>query len=212
MTRGRLIVLEGMDGSGKSSQVGVVAGWLAEQGRTVVACRDPGSTPVGDAIREILLHRHDLQMTAEAEMFLYMAARSQLVREVIAPALEAGSWVVSDRFLLSNIVYQGHAGGLDPDQVRLVGGLATGNLAPDLTLLLDVDLDTVSRRLDRPLDRLEARGQDYRQRLRDGYHREAARAAATIIDATADLATVSGLIIAAVQAAFPELDEFGVDG
>ncbi len=212
MRRGRLIVLEGMDGSGKSSQVGVVAGWLAERGRTVVTCRDPGSTPVGDAIREILLHRHDLQMTAEAEMFLYMAARSQLVREVIAPALEAGSWVVSDRFLLSNIVYQGHAGGLDPDQVRLVGGLATGNLAPDLTLLLDVDLDTVSRRLDRPLDRLEARGQDYRQRLRDGYHREAARAAATIIDATADLATVSGLIIAAVQAAFPELDEFGVDG
>jgi len=212
MTRGRLIVLEGMDGSGKSSQVGVVAGWLAERGRTVVACRDPGSTPVGDAIREILLHRHDLQMTAEAEMFLYMAARSQLVREVMAPALEAGSWVVSDRFLLSNIVYQGHAGGLDPDQVRLVGGLATGNLAPDLTLLLDVDLDTVARRLDRPLDRLEARGQDYRQRLRDGYHREAARAAATIIDATADLATVSGLIIAAVQAAFPELDEFGVDG
>jgi len=212
MRRGRLIVLEGMDGSGKSSQVGVVAGWLAERGRTVVTCRDPGSTPVGDAIREILLHRHDLQMTAEAEMFLYMAARSQLVREVIAPALEVGDWVVSDRFLLSNIVYQGHAGGLDPDQVRLVGGLATGNLAPDLTLLLDVDLDTVSRRLDRPLDRLEARGQDYRQRLRDGYHREAARAAATIIDATADLATVSGLIIAAVQAAFPELDEFGVDG
>jgi dTMP kinase len=212
MRRGRLIVLEGMDGSGKSSQVGVVAGWLAERGRTVVTCRDPGSTPVGDAIREILLHRHDLQMTAEAEMFLYMAARSQLVREVIAPALEVGDWVVSDRFLLSNIVYQGHAGGLDPDQVRLVGGLATGNLAPDLTLLLDVDLDTVSRRLDRPLDRLEARGQDYRQRLRDGYHREAARAAATIIDATADLATVSGLIIAAVEAAFPELDELGVDG
>jgi dTMP kinase len=212
MNRGRLIVLEGMDGSGKSSQVGAVARWLADRGRQVVSCRDPGSTPVGDAIREILLHRHDLQMTAEAEMFLYMAARSQLVREVIVPALEAGSWVVSDRFLMSNIVYQGHAGGLDPEQVRLVGGLATGGLEPDLTLLLDVDLDTVDCRLNRPLDRLEARGRDYRQRLRDGYRSEAARAAATVIDATADLATVSHLLIAAVAAAFPELGQPEVDG
>jgi dTMP kinase len=212
MSRGRLIVLEGMDGSGKSSQVAVVAGWLAERRRQVVSCRDPGSTGVGDAIREILLHRHDLQLTAEAEMFLYMAARSQLVREVIVPALEAGNWVVSDRFLMSNIVYQGHAGGLDPEQVRQVGSLATGGLEPDLTLLLDVDLDTVARRLDRPLDRLEARGRDYRQRLREGYRSEAVRAAATVIDATADLATVSRLIIAAVAAAFPELNGPGVDG
>lgn len=212
MSRGRLIVLEGMDGSGKSSQVGVVARWLADHGRQVVSCRDPGSTGVGDAIRELLLHRHDLQLTAEAEMFLYMAARSQLVREVIVPALDAGSWVVSDRFLMSNIVYQGHAGGLDPEQVRLVGGLATDGLQPDLTLLLDVDLDTVARRLNRPLDRLEARGRDYRQRLRDGYHSEAARAAATVIDATADMATVSRLLIAAVAAAFPELGQPAVDG
>lgn len=211
MSRGKLIVLEGMDGSGKSSQLAVVAGWLNDRGHRVVSCRDPGSTSVGDAIREILLHRHDLQMTAEAEMFLYMAARSQLVREVIVPALEAGSWVVSDRFLMSNIVYQGHAGGLDPNQVRHVGGLATGGLQPDLTLLLDVDLDTVARRLNRPLDRLEARGRDYRQRLRDGYRIEADRAGAKVIDATADQATVSQQIVVAIQAAFPELVGPGVD-
>lgn len=212
MSRGRLIVLEGMDGSGKSSQVSVVASWLSDRGQQVVSCRDPGSTLLGDAIREMLLHRHDLQMTAEAEMFLYMAARSQLVREVIVPALEAGNWVVSDRFLMSNIVYQGHAGGLDPEQVRLVGGLATGGLQPDLTLLLDVDLDTVARRLNRPLDRLEARGRDYRRRLRDGYRSEAGRAAATVIDATADQPTVSRRLIAAVAGAFPELSQMGVDG
>ena len=212
MSRGKLIVLEGMDGSGKSSQVGVVADWLKNRGQQVVSCRDPGSTPVGDSIREILLHRHDLQMTAEAEMFLYMAARSQLVREVIVPALEAGRWVVSDRFLMSNIVYQGHAGGLDPNQVRLVGSLATGGLQPDLTLLLDVDLDTVARRLNRPLNRLEARGRDYRQRLRDGYHIEADRAGATVIDATADQATVSQQIVVSIQAAFPELLRTDVDG
>jgi dTMP kinase len=102
-----------------------------------------------------------------------MAARAQLVAEVVRPALERGSWVVSDRYLLANVVYQGHAGGLEPDVVRSVGAIATGGLAPDLTLLLDVDLATAARRLARPLDRLERRGDDYRSRVRAGYLAEA---------------------------------------
>jgi dTMP kinase len=207
MTPPRFIVLDGMDGAGKSSQIGPLADWLAASGRTVTTCRDPGSTAVGDAIRAILLDRHDLQLTPTAEMLLYMAARAQLVAEVVDPALARGEWVVSDRYLLSNIVYQGHAGGLDPEAIRAVGGVATGGLMPGLVLVLDVDLETAARRLDRPLDKLENRGDGYRARLRAGYLREAAAAPDTIrvIDAAAAPEDVATRVRHAVQEQFPEL-------
>ncbi len=212
MTGGRFIVLEGMDGSGKSSQAAALADWLEGRGRRVVRCHDPGATPLGDAVRDILLHRHDLQLASEAEMLLYMAARAQLVREVIEPALAEQAWVVSDRFLMSNIVYQGHAGGLDPEQVRQVGQVATGGREPDLTLVLQIDLATAARRLDRPLDKLEQRGDAFRQRLCDGYQVESARTGAVVIDATADQQTVTTALIAAVETAFPDLSAGPVDG
>ena len=135
----RFIVLEGIDGSGKSSQVAPLVEWLRGRGHDVVACRDPGATPAGDAIRQILLHRQEIPLGPTTEMLLYMAARAQLVSAVIAPALERGAWVVSDRYLPANIVYQGHAGALDPEIIRSVGGIATGGIAPDLVLLLDLD-------------------------------------------------------------------------
>ena len=142
-------------------------------------------------------------------MLLYMAARAQLVAEVVAPALARGAWVVSDRFLLSNIVYQGHAGGLDPATIRSVGGVATGGLAPDLVLVLDLDLVTASRRLDRPLDKLESRGDAYRQRLRDGYLGEAGADPERIrvIDATGTPNAVTAAVRGAVTSRFPELAE-----
>jgi dTMP kinase len=207
MTPPRFIVLDGMDGAGKSSQVGPLADWLASRGRPVTTCRDPGSTAVGDAIRAILLDRHDLELAPTAEMLLYMAARAQLVAEVVAPALARGEWVVSDRYLLSNVVYQGHAGGLDPEAIRAVGGVATGGLVPGLVLVLDVDLETAVRRLDRPLDKLENRGASYRARLRAGYLREAAAAPDTIrvIDATVTPDEVGTRIRCAVRDRFPEL-------
>lgn len=207
MTPPRFIVLDGMDGAGKSSQVGPLAEWLTGRGQHVTTCRDPGSTPVGDAIRAILLDRHDIQLAPTAEMLLYMAARAQLVAEVVSPALARGGWVVSDRYLLSNIVYQGHAGGLDPAAIRAVGGVATGGLAPGLVLVLDVDLETAARRLDRPLDKLENRGDGFRARLRDGYLREAAAAPETIrvIDAAAAPGEVAAHIRRAVVERFPEL-------
>jgi len=173
MQRTPFITLDGLDGSGKTLQLSRLADWLRDRGIDVVTCRDPGSTATGDAVRAILLDRHDLALAATSEMLLYMAARAQLVAEVVRPALERGSWVVSDRYLLANVVYQGHAGGLEPDVVRSVGAIATGGLAPDLTLLLDVDLATAARRLARPLDRLERRGDDYRSRVRAGYLAEA---------------------------------------
>lgn len=173
MQRTPFITLDGLDGSGKTLQLSRLADWLRDRGIDVVTCRDPGSTATGDAVRAILLDRHDLALAATTEMLLYMAARAQLVAEVVRPALERGNWVVSDRYLLANVVYQGHAGGLEPDVVRSVGAIATGGLAPDLTLLLDVDLATAARRLARPLDRLERRGDDYRSRVRAGYLAEA---------------------------------------
>ena len=197
----RFVVLEGIDGSGKSSQIQPLAAWLRDRGIEVVTCRDPGATAAGDAVREILLHRREIEMAAATEMLLYMAARAQLVAEVIRPALARGAWVVSDRFLLSNVVYQGHAGGLDPDSIRRVGEVATQGLAPDRVLLLDVDPATAAARLDRPLDRLESRGDEYRARLREGYLREAAAdpARIRIIDATATPGAVGERIRAALD-------------
>lgn len=203
----RFISLDGIDGAGKSAQIGRLADWLRSRGQTVTTCRDPGSTPVGDAVRSILLDRHDLHLAPTAEMFLYMAARAQLVAEVVSPALGRGEWVVSDRYLLANIVYQGHAGGLDPEDIRTVGDVATGGLMPDLVLLLDVDLETSSRRLDRPLDKLENRGNAFRTRLRAGYLDEAARHGdrIVVIDATAGIDDVAARIRTAVAARFPDL-------
>jgi dTMP kinase len=207
VTRGRFISLEGIDGAGKSAQIGRLAEWLRSTGRRVATCRDPGSTPVGDAVRAILLDRHDLHLAGTAEMFLYMAARAQMVAEVIEPAVGRGEWVVSDRYLLSNIVYQGYAGGLDPETIRDVGRIATAGRMPDLVILLDVDLETSARRLARPLDKLENRGDEYRARLRSGYRDEATRQPERIvtIDATAGVEDVAAAIRLAVTTRFPEL-------
>jgi len=206
-TPARFIVLEGIDGAGKSSQVDPLATWLSARGRRVVTCRDPGSTAVGDAIRAILLDRRDLELDLTAEMLLYMAARAQLVAEVIRPALARGAWVISDRYLLANVVYQGHAGGLDAEAIRRVGAVATGGLEPDLLLLLDIAPEAAGRRMTRPLDKLEDRGDDFRRRLRDGYRAEAARHPdrIVVIDASGDVATVQEAARAAIVERFAEL-------
>ena len=204
---GRFIALDGIDGAGKSSQIGPLVNWLRSTGRSVVTCRDPGSTPAGESIRGILLDRHDLHVAPTTEMLLYMAARSQLVAEVIAPALARGDWVVSDRYVLANVVYQGLAGGLDPEAIRRVGEIATSGLMPDLVLVFDVDLETAARRISRPLDKLESRGDDYRRRLRAGFLAEAARdpAGIAVIDATGDVAAIASHVRAVVTAHFPDV-------
>lgn len=166
--------LDGVDGSGKSTQAWLLAEWLREQRHEVVICRDPGSTPLGDEIRKLLLDRDDMGISRRSEMLLYMAARAQLVEQVIRPALEAGKTVVSDRYLLANVVYQGHAGGLDVAMLWQVGRIATGGLEPDLTFVLDLDDARAAQRLARPLDRMERQGEAFRVALRAGYLAEAA--------------------------------------
>lgn len=206
-TVARFIVLEGIDGAGKSSQMESLTGWLADRGCRVATCRDPGSTAAGDAIRAILLDRRDLDLGMTTEMLLYMAARAQLVTELIRPSLARGEWVVSDRFLLANVVYQGHAGGLDADVIRQIGAVATGGLEPDLVLVLDIDPEAAGRRLSRPLDKLESRGDDFRRRLRAGYLAEAARRPdrIAVIDADHTVADVQAALRAALADRFPEL-------
>ena len=129
--------IDGGDGTGKSTQIALFCEWLSERGHDVVTCRDPGSTPLGEAIRNLLLDRDDLPIDRRSEMLLYMAARAQMTEEVIRPALEQGKTVVSDRYLLANVVYQGHAGGLDVDTLWQVGRIATGGLTVDLAIVLD---------------------------------------------------------------------------
>src|SRR5947209_6806254 len=132
LARGLFLALDGPDGGGKTTQAARLAAWLGERGLEVVSCRDPGGTALGDRLREILLDRATVNLAIRAEMLLYMASRAQLVEEVIRPALAAGRVVVSDRFLLANIVYQGEAGGLSIAEVGQVGRAATGGLLPDL--------------------------------------------------------------------------------
>ena len=113
------------------TQVQRLQEWMRAQGKTCCSFRDPGSTRLGEALRDILLHRHEIPLAAHAEMLLYMASRAQLVSESLRPALVQYDYVITDRFLLANVVYQGVAGGLSPEAVWQVGRIATGGLAPD---------------------------------------------------------------------------------
>lgn len=182
---------DGVDGAGKSTQIRLFADWLRGQVRDVVTCRDPGGTPLGERLRTLLLDHHDVPIDRRAEMLLYMASRAQLVAEVIRPALAAGKVVISDRYLLANVVYQAHAlegdgGNMTPDDVWRVGAVATGGLMPELVILLDIPADRAAARIQRSPDRLESRGLDYLERVRQGFLTEAARFPHSIVVINAD--------------------------
>ena len=166
--------LDGIDGVGKSTQLKLLVEELEKRGQEVITCREPGSTQLGESIRKILLNDWETPIDGVSEMLLYMASRAQLVEEVIRPALQSGKTVVADRYLLANVVYQGFAGTLDPDSIWEVGRVATGNLLPDLTIVLDLAPGEAACRLGEP-DRMESRGDAYREALRKGFLAEAAR-------------------------------------
>jgi dTMP kinase len=182
---GLFLSLDGVDGAGKSTQCRLLADWLSARGKEVVVCHDPGGTELGQQLRDILLH-HRGAMALPTEALLFMASRAQLVAEVIRPALVAGKIMLTDRFLLANIVYQGHAGGLDPADLWRVGAFYTGGLEPDLTCVLDLPPEISNARRKPSADRLESRGEEYFAKVRAGFLAEARRRPERfrIIDAT----------------------------
>jgi dTMP kinase len=164
--RGRLIVFEGAEGAGKTTQLALLADDLRNRGRAVMQLREPGGTPLGDAIRQLLLDpsRH---VVPEAEALLFMASRAQIVREEIDPALDRGVVVVMDRFFLSTYAYQVYGRGLDESRIVAANSLATGGLVPDLTIILGIPvaegLARVSRRGEH--DRIEQASDDFHSRV-----------------------------------------------
>ena len=197
--------LDGLDGSGKSTQLGLLCQWLRERGHTLTTCRDPGSTPLGEKLRGILLAGDGLSISRTSEMLMYMAARAQLVSETIEPALARGETVVSDRFLLANVVYQGHAGGLDVETLWRIGRVATRELEPRLTVVLDLPADDAARRISRPLDRMERQGEAFNAAVRRGFLTEARRRPdhIVVVDAARAIEVVQADIRAAVEKVLP---------
>jgi len=166
------ITFEGPDGSGKTTQICLLAEWLREQGCEVVLTREPGGTEIGDQIRAVLHDPHNTAMDARAEILLYSASRAQHVAEFIRPALAAGKVVVSDRYADSTLAYQGYGRGLDLEDLRIITGFATGGLAPDLTIYLDVTPEEGLQRRRLGGDewnRLDAEELAFHQRVRAGY-------------------------------------------
>ena len=161
------VTFEGVDWSGKSTQAALLAGWLTAEGRQVLLTREPGGTPVAEAVREVVLHGHD--MTPWAEAALYAAARADHVEHAIRPALERGEDVVCDRYIDSSVAYQGIGRGLGEEEVRELNLLVTRSLLPDRTFLVLLDPDEARRRGAGQPDRIEREGDDFWRRVDDGF-------------------------------------------
>ena len=172
---GRFLVFDGPDGSGKSTQIDRFSTWSQQNGVTVELVREPGGTAIGEAIRNVLLDPAHEEMTVRAEMLLYMASRSQLVRERIRPALDSGRMVLADRFISSTLAYQGTAGGLEAQEILDVGRVATDGIEPDLVVIFDVDEETRRSRMGAEKDRIERKSSAFHTRVREGYLAQARR-------------------------------------
>ncbi|MEM9644352.1 MAG: dTMP kinase [Planctomycetota bacterium] len=162
------ISLDGIDGVGKSTQIAQLKAHLESRGNEVVSVCDPGSTNVGARLRSLLLDG-DLQIHRRTEAMLFMASRCEMVETIIRPALSAGKWVISDRFLLANVVYQSVGGEVTPGLLWELGRAANGGIRPDWTILLDMPARESIQRLQRPADRMEARGEEYLESVRRAF-------------------------------------------
>ncbi len=198
------IVLEGAEGSGKSTQARLLAEWLAMHIVPHILTREPGGTSVGEEIRAILLHGAD--MPAEAELLLMNAARAVFVAEVVKPALASGKVVVADRFWLSSLAYQGHGRGLPLEQVRRVCAFAAQGVEPDITIVLDVSQEvSEARRMGRGADRIERAGTEFHQRVSKAYRLlPKTEARVRLLSGEAAPAEVNRQIRELLQAEFPE--------
>jgi dTMP kinase len=204
---GGFIVLEGGEGSGKTTQARLLAERLRAAGAKVTSVREPGGTSVGDRIREILLDPVHEGLDSRAELMLYEASRAEHVARVIRPRLEAGDYVVCDRFSDSSLAYQGYGRGLDLDAIRTLDRLATGGLVADLTVYIDLDARTGVARATGggEADRLEAEDLAFHERVRSGFLEISRSPRHVVVDGSRTVAEVAGEIWAAVVAADPRL-------
>ncbi|HSH42729.1 MAG TPA: dTMP kinase [Arenicellales bacterium] len=191
---GRFITVEGQDGAGKTTNLDVIEEIVRKAGYRVVRTREPGGTPLGDEIRRLVLHRQDLEIDAMAELLLIFAARAQHLAQVIRPALEAGAWVVCDRFTDATYAYQGGGRGVDMNAIAELERRVQDGLQPDLTLLFDVDAPTGARRANGrgSPDRFESEAESFRERVRDVYlsRARAEPERVRVVDASRDLEQV----------------------
>ena len=195
---GLFITFEGGDGTGKSTQVRLLTEWLAEQGRAVVSTREPGGTEVGTALRDIVLH-HRGDVDPRAEALLYAADRAQHIGTLVRPALERGDVVVQDRYIDSSVAYQGAGRVLDAAEIKRISLWATGDLVPDLTVLLDLPGDVARARLakeQKTFDRLENEHDDFHERVRAGFLQLAADEPDRflVVDATQEIDQIAHVI------------------
>jgi len=198
--RGRFITFEGIDGAGKSTHIGFVTDTLKNAGIHVVSSREPGGTPLGEKLRDLLLHE---KMDLETEALLMFASRREHIAQVIEPALATGSWVLSDRFTDASFAYQGGGRGLPRAKLEALENWVHPHLQPDLTLLFDVPLAVARARLDatRALDKFEQEQADFFGRCRDEYLRRATEnpGRIVVIDSTASIEDVRTAIAAALE-------------
>jgi dTMP kinase len=204
--RGRFLVLEGIDGSGKTTQLEALRRWLPSSGlmppgTPLLITREPGGTALGQALRQLLLHPpEEAAPCSTAELLLYAADRAQHVACHIRPALEAGAWVLSDRYSGSTAAYQGDGRGLSLALIEQLEAIATGGLQPDLTLWLDLPLaQAIQRRGERPADRIEAAGEAFLQRVAEGFARLAAARGWCRLEAGQEPEAVTAALIAACR-------------
>ena len=195
------VTFEGGEGSGKTTQIALAASWLKERGILALSTAEPGGTPLGRKIREFLLNRGSCSIGAEAELLLFVAARAQHVRETILPALEAGQWVLCDRFTDATLAYQGFGRGIDAGLIKTLNAFSALSVTPKMTLLLDLPVSTALTRAKRRAagstpetaeDRFEHENLDFHARIRKGYLSLAAGEPERfrIIDGAADVETV----------------------
>lgn len=174
MVKGKFITFEGIDGAGKSTHVETIAAYLRSLGKKVVTTREPGGTPLGERLRELLLHE---PMHLETEALLMFASRREHIAKLIAPALERGDWVISDRFTDATFAYQGGGRQLATNKLDVLEQWVHADFQPQLTLLFDVPLEVARERLDktRSLDKFEREQQDFFARVRNAYLQRAAQ-------------------------------------
>ena len=185
----RLISFEGIDGSGKSTQINLLSRWLSEKNIDFVIVREPGGTSISEQIRNILLDEQNLQLCSTSESFLFLSARAQLVNEIIKPALKSGKFVICDRFIDSTLAYQGYGRGMDLAQLEAMNNMAIGGCVLGQTFLLDVDIESsIQRRSDSEDDRMESIGVDFIRKVRDGYIQLSRKSSnrITLLDSTKD--------------------------